>query len=282
MSYGYVTFFILKALVDYVFKTHNHNNSSNKQSYSANFDSTSDIKSVTINIVTGGVITLALRFIKSDEATAWTEIFRALTTALKQHQRVLWVVPGGSNIPTVVKVMAAISNNESAKLAIILSDERFGPPGHENSNLVQLYKAGFNPKKAIVVPVLRSMATLTTTVDLYSKAAQTAFTAADNVIIQLGMGADGHVAGILPSSPAAVETKKWVISYTSEPFTRITLSPFALKQAQQGFIVAFGKVKQPALVNLRDKKLPIKKQPAQLVKKIPKAYIINDQIGVAK
>ncbi|HUD10043.1 MAG TPA: 6-phosphogluconolactonase [Candidatus Saccharimonadales bacterium] len=222
---------------------------------------------------------MAISFINSSADGTHTIIKQALETALVKKQRVLWVITGGSGIKIVVKVMSEISDEASKQLAVLLGDERFGPVNHKDSNLRQLYEAGFDAKHAIVVPVLRPKTNLEETVKRYGEAAETAFTAAGTVIAQLGMGADGHIAGVLPESPATKLSKQWTVGYKAKDFTRLTLTPFALQRANQIYVAAFGKAKRTALSNLRDKQLSIAEQPAQLVKAVEKSYIINDQLG---
>jgi len=51
---------------------------------------------------------------------------------------VLWLVPGGSNIPIAVEAMDMIRKEMSGLslkyLTITLSDERYGSVGHKDSN----------------------------------------------------------------------------------------------------------------------------------------------------
>lgn len=222
---------------------------------------------------------MAIQFLQVTPEQAEAKVLTGLKAALKKYERVLWIITGGSNLAMIAQIMDKISGTESAKLAIMLSDERFGPIGFPDSNLKQLYDAGFKPKRATVVPVLRPGVLLKETTEFYDEAVRTAFAAADFTFAQLGMGPDGHVAGILPGSPATKPTKKWVMSYETPEFTRITLTPFALSRLSEAFLPVFGKAKKTALENLRDKQLTISKQPAQLLKKLPIVAVLNDQIG---
>ena len=223
---------------------------------------------------------MAIKFVKTEDLKQFeSAIAKGLQTALRSHGRVLWIVPGGSNIPVITSIMNKISLADSAKLAIMLSDERFGPVGHPDSNLKQLYDNGFKPKRAMVVPVLRPGVSLEITTSLYADAASVAFSAANYILAFLGMGPDGHTAGILPGSPATKARDAWAISYETPEFTRITLTPFALSHVTEAFVIARGDAKRPALQLLQTKTQPIVKQPAQLLKKLPKVVIFNDQIG---
>jgi 6-phosphogluconolactonase/glucosamine-6-phosphate isomerase/deaminase len=223
---------------------------------------------------------MSVIFVKtSDTKRCETAIAKSLQTALTAYNRVLFIVPGGSNIPIVTRIMQHITASDSVKLAIMLSDERFGDVGHPDSNLQQLYESGFKPKHATIVPVLRQGASLEETGRLYAKVVSVAFNAADTIIAFLGMGADGHIAGILPDSIATKPSKKWVVGYKTPEFTRITMTPFALAHVSKAFVVAAGTPKLQALQSLQKKVQSVAKQPVQLLKQLPEATVFNDQIG---
>jgi 6-phosphogluconolactonase/glucosamine-6-phosphate isomerase/deaminase len=222
---------------------------------------------------------MAITFARVTTKQAEAKLLAGLKDALQKHNRVLWIVGGGSSIPLIATCMKAISAVDSARLAVMLSDERFGPVGHLHSNMQQLFEAGFEPKQATIVPVLRPGVQLDETVAMYGNALETAFSAADYVIAQLGIGPDGHTAGILPGSPATKATKKWTIAYETTEFTRITMTPFALEQVAEVLATVFGKSKKAALTHLRDTSESIATQPAQVLKKIANVTVLNDQLG---
>jgi 6-phosphogluconolactonase/glucosamine-6-phosphate isomerase/deaminase len=201
-----------------------------------------------------------------------------LVQELENGKKVLWLVPGGSNIPLSVDVMRQIPDDLTANLTIYLTDERYGEIDHPDSNARQLREAGFNPKNARHVWVLAKDLNLDETSEQYAMSVSTAFEAADVVIGQMGMGPDGHVCGILPGT-VAVESDKLVVGYVTEQFTRITLTPKALEEhVDAAYVFAFGDNKREALDNLMSKDLPLTEEPAQILKKLPEAYIYNDQI----
>ena len=202
-----------------------------------------------------------------------------LLAALEQYDRVLWIITGGSNIPVETAVMRGIGSADSGKLTIALSDERFGPLHHPESNWQQLIAAGFEAKRARVIPVLRPHMALRETCERYGAAFSEACLSADKVVALLGMGADGHIAGILPNSVALNAGKRWTVAYRTAEYTRITLTPFALSHLSEAVLSAFGASKREQLELLRDRRLAAARQPAQLLKAIPKLTVINDQIG---
>jgi 6-phosphogluconolactonase/glucosamine-6-phosphate isomerase/deaminase len=214
-----------------------------------------------------------------DRQAAVAVLTKRLLKELSTKKRVLWLVSGGSNIAITVAVMNALPPEAQSYLAIMLSDERFGPFGHADSNLQQLHDAGFTPGQATVVPVLTpNDSSLEGTTERYEAAIATAFQNADSIIAQLGIGADGHVAGILPGSPAAM-ARKLVVGYRTEKFARITLTFSALKKVSAAYAFVFGSDKREQLQQLQDTELPLTIQPAQILKQIIESYVYNDQIG---
>lgn len=202
----------------------------------------------------------------------------ALIDALAAGRRVLWFVPGGSNIQAAVMVMSAIPENLSRQLTITLSDERFGPAGHPDSNWQQLTAAGFNFKLADQLPVLSAQTEeLETARSRFETNLESAMAGNDFLIAQLGIGPDGHIAGILPGSPA-VTTNSLVAAYETPTYTRLTTTFKTLRQLNAAYVFAFGAEKAEALQNL-EQDLPLNVQPAQIIKDIAEAYVFNDQRG---
>jgi 6-phosphogluconolactonase/glucosamine-6-phosphate isomerase/deaminase len=202
-----------------------------------------------------------------------------LIEELEAGKKVLWLVSGGSNIPLSVQVMEQIPDKLTAGLTVFLSDERYGEVGHADSNSKQLDDAGFSHKDARVTYVLSRGMSLIETTDQFSLAISAAFEVADIIIGQFGMGADGHILGILPGTPA-VDSEKLVCGYATEDFTRITLTAKAVREnIDVAYVFAFGPSKKEQLLTLTSKELPVSDQPAQLLKELPEAYVYNDQIA---
>lgn len=210
----------------------------------------------------------------------WDKGTKRLTARLRKElaagKRVLWLVCGGSNIAASVAAMAAITEEESEKLAIFLTDERYGDLDHSNSNARQLREAGFHPKQAVFIPMLADALSLNETAERYTQALKAAIEHADVVIAQFGIGADGHIAGILPNSPASKSTA-WVTGYEALPYTRITQTFEALRHIDVAFAMAFGEDKRQALLQLRDKDVTLEQQPSQILKELPEAFVYSDQ-----
>jgi 6-phosphogluconolactonase/glucosamine-6-phosphate isomerase/deaminase len=198
--------------------------------------------------------------------------------ALSTGSRVLWCIPGGSNIPISVQVLNAVRKLSSEEhlllLTVTLTDERYGPVGHADSNWAQLLNAGFSEEGIHTIPVLRGLL-VDETVEVWKAYIENAFAHTDVHIAQFGIGEDGHIAGALPRSPAISESLI-VCAYESSPYTRITLSTSSIARMSVAYVFAFGASKEKTLHNLREKELPLEEQPAQVLKAIPEVHIYSD------
>lgn len=207
------------------------------------------------------------------------DLTERLVRELAAGKRVLWLTSGGSNIPASAQVMDSISADHSRSLSVSLADERYGEPGHQESNWAQLMQAGFSAKQATMLPVLRTGVGFEQTIADYNQLIEKAFTDNDVVIAQLGIGQDGHIAGILPNSPAAGEETALVAGYQDPPLSRLTLTFPALRRMSAAYVFAFGKPKQKALMSLHSQSLTLQQQPAQILNELTEAYMYSDQVG---
>jgi 6-phosphogluconolactonase/glucosamine-6-phosphate isomerase/deaminase len=193
----------------------------------------------------------------------------------------LWLVSGGSNIPISVSVMQALDSDLSANLTVALTDERYGQYNHPESNWTKLKNSGFDPKRAHIIEPLKedTSAGLDSITAYYAAELETALDNVNTAIGQFGMGEDGHIAGILPQSPAARELPGIITSYASEPYTRITITFNGIRRLNCSFLIAMGASKLPQLERLISQDLPLSDQPAQIIKQIEESFVYNDQIG---
>lgn len=221
-----------------------------------------------------------MHFILSPKlSTAVSALQSQLLSELKKDKNVLWIISGGSNTAVTVSVMNGLPANLTARLTIIPVDERYGPVGHKNSNIQQLLDGGFIAGQAKLMSVLQPDLSLQATADAFNLIVQAEFAKAQVIIGQLGIGPDGHIAGILPESPAAGVNDKFVTAYLSDPYQRITMTFQALQKITVDYSLAYGAAKKTALQQLHDSELPLSKQPSQILRKLPEVYIYNDQIG---
>lgn len=216
-------------------------------------------------------------FKKVNSADAVTEyLSTVLTEKLSAGQKVLWLVPGGSAITVVAVVSKKLQGLDLKNLTVTLTDERYGPVGHPDSNWLQLEQAGFSLPGARMVPVLHGHSVAETTTE-FAKHLQEYCQGAAYCLGFFGMGPDGHTAGILPGSPAVTATE-WAASYQVPEFLRVTMTPPAIAALSEAVVYAMGEAKAEPLANLQQE-LPLNEQPAQVLKKVSKLTIFNDQTG---
>jgi 6-phosphogluconolactonase/glucosamine-6-phosphate isomerase/deaminase len=157
-----------------------------------------------------------------------------------------------------------------------LTDERYGPVGHPDANWLQLEQAGFGLQGARLVPVLTGQERSATAAQ-FDQVLATLFAEHDLKIGLFGIGADGHIAGALPGSPA-VGNPNLVADYEAGPFERITITPRAIAQLDEAVVYVMGEAKWPILDQL-DISLPLDEQPAQVLKSLPTVTVYNDYKG---
>ncbi len=199
----------------------------------------------------------------------------SITRQLTLGKRVLWLVPGGSAIAIAVAVSKILKDIDLTNLTVTLTDERFGPTDHQNSNWYQFQQAGFAPR-ANLIPVLGEKDIDYTTRNFAQNLARE-LAMADYKLGFFGMGADGHTAGILPGS-MAVKSSELAANYTAGDFQRITITPATIKMLDEAVLYAVGSSKQKALVDL-GKDLPLNEQPAQILKSVNEFIVYNDYKG---
>lgn len=204
---------------------------------------------------------------------------KRINTELGRFRRVVWLLPGGSNVALSVAAMALVDSRLSSKLVVMQTDERFVSPDSPDANWRQLIRAGLNLKQAQSYPVLTGdSAGLAETARNYDAEIARQFGLADFIIGQFGIGANGHIAGIMPGSSAAF-AKTLAAGYQAEDFVRVTLTFSAISKIDAAYAFAFGPSKHNALEKLRDSSAPPEAVPAAILAAIKDSRIFNDQIS---
>ncbi len=201
-----------------------------------------------------------------------------LCELLNDNKKVLWLICGGSNIATAVKVMDSVQNSISVEniknLKVMQTDERYGPIGHKDSNWQQMSDQGFNFKNIEYISILRNLS-LGQTIEQYSIDIEKAFGEADIIVAELGIGGDGHIGGILPHTSAVLDTAP-VTGYEASPFTRISISFPYFRKIDIAYVFAFGSSKQKAIEDLKNKELSLDDEPCQILKEMKEVYFYSD------
>jgi 6-phosphogluconolactonase/glucosamine-6-phosphate isomerase/deaminase len=198
---------------------------------------------------------------------------------LEQDKKVLWLLSGGSNISISILVFQILKSKYSAiiknNLAVTLTDERYGVVGHPDSNWQQLLEAGFDFSTIKSVPVLFDL-DLDETVKKFNKNYIELINWADITIGQFGLGADGHVAGVLPDT-FGVTSNNTACGYDGGKFTRVTVTLNTIKNINIAFTFAFGEAKKDVIEILKSEKISLTHMPAQILKQVQESYLYTDQ-----
>lgn len=207
-------------------------------------------------------------FIRQTEPAKVAAFISRRLNDISAQEPVLWLVPGGSAAGIASRVSHQLKH--PANVIVSLTDERYGPPSHSDSNWQLLKSQAFRfPPRSHQVLNGKSLSTelksfenfLDENKDLYKTAL-------------LGMGADGHIAGILPGSPA-LSTASWAAGYEGADFTRLSVSRKFITGLDEAFVYAVGAAKRPQ-IKLLGQNVPVSQQPAQLLKQVPRVYFFND------
>ena len=192
-------------------------------------------------------------------------IASCLRAALERGQKVLWLVCGGSNIAVAAAVCPLLDGLDLSRLSVTLTDERYGPIGHRDSNWQQLQDAGFRLPGARLVPVLVDGLSLADTTSQFATSLEQLTDGSDTVIGLFGLGTDGHTAGMRPGSPA-VGSPLGAIGYATEQFTRITMGPCMFERLDLVYLGFEGTAKLEQIARLGQDLSPTE-QPLQYLKR---------------
>jgi 6-phosphogluconolactonase/glucosamine-6-phosphate isomerase/deaminase len=200
-------------------------------------------------------------------------IARSILNELGQGKNVLFFVTGGSSIAVCVKVSEILREHPHQNLTVMLTDERYGPVGHNDSNWYKLIETGFSLLDAKLTPILTGEDHMTTT-KKFAEALSQELKNADYKIGLFGVGADGHTAGILPET-VAVNSQDFACGYNTDTFSRITMTPVAIEKLDEAVAWIQGEAKWQVLDGLKNE-ISLMKQPAQILKTIPLLIIFTD------
>ena len=209
---------------------------------------------------------------KIDDAANF--IVNSILNQLKLNKHVLFFVTGGSSVSVGSKVAELLAREKLDNLTIMLTDERYGPLNHKDSNWYRLTQKGFSLPGAVSIPILIGE-DIDITTEKFNRVLEKEFEKAEYKIGSFGIGPDGHTAGILPSS-VAVESKDLACHYNTPTFSRITITPITIQKFDEVVAWVQGKAKWGVMEDLEKKDIEIIKQPAQILKKIPLLTIFTD------
>ncbi|HIA91652.1 TPA: hypothetical protein EYO12_00865 [Candidatus Saccharibacteria bacterium] len=165
-------------------------------------------------------------------------IANELRMFIEDNENPMWLLSGGSNIPIQIQVSKQLSDQQKKKLTVALVDERFG----EGSSFEQLKKSGFDFGTYGEVYNINSTAgDLEAAANEFDKYITDA--AANRTwFVQLGFGANGHVAGNVPETEVhdVVYDSKNIRAFVADDFKRITLKEDFINKSTKIVLFASG------------------------------------------
>lgn len=237
-----------------------------------------------------------MHFIQTDSIDIVRDaIVEPIAGRLRNGKPALLLVSGGSTAGIAVAAIDALRNLSAAHgfdlrglLSVSLIDERFGPVGHAHSNWRQLLDGGLPVESVRAVPVLaeargddEAFASAVARFGEFLEDAAARRTRGELLIVGLlGIGADGHTAGILPASPACAidgDGAALATGYHAEPHTRITITPAFFQYLDEAVAYASGAQKWQELSRLSEAH-PVCEQPAQLLKRARESLVFSDRV----
>ncbi len=123
------------------------------------------------------------------------------------HGNSVLLLSGGSNAIMYATALEHLDDIDCTGVTVGLVDERYGPPGHDDSNALALREAGvidfFIDAGADFMPMLLDRKSLQDTAAAVAEFYEDALKEADAILYSVGIGGDGHTAGWLPRAKRA-------------------------------------------------------------------------------
>ena len=194
---------------------------------------------------------------------------------LQDGKQVLWLLSGGSGVQVCVAASKLLQDENLTNLYVTISDERYGPVGHANENMKQLFDAGLSLPGATIYRPLTD-ASIADTTRQYDNWLTRTLTKVDYTIVLLGIGEDGHTLGIKPHSPA-VSDDSIVCYFEGEDYQRITTTTSFFSHVDEAVVQAYGEAKRPVVNKLlHTSNHSLEGFPATLIQNIPKTTLFTD------
>lgn len=219
-----------------------------------------------------------MRFLTIPQGAAEAEVSLAIKTLLTNSSSVLWLVSGGSCIEPQCRIIQSLDDHEIATLRVMLVDERYGASGHPESNYAMLLAAGFKRKQLKFEDILANNRPFDETLGYFAGRLQENMASCGAVIATLGIGSDGHTAGILPMSPAASNQQSVAVGYDGHDFRRITVGLSTLTSLDAAYVFAYGGGKHQIVSKLLQQGTSVEQMPSQVLYESKSVTVYNDSI----
>lgn len=232
-----------------------------------------------------------------------------ITGAINHKKRVLIFLSGGSSVNLYTKLAGWITSKKDIgeNIAFAQVDERFQPrdqvsgirfqgSGGKNNNNINADTIGESglwricDSQKIPCYLISQLGTLKESANKYNKIISKLFDSFDYKIAVLGIGEDGHTAGLLPGYEKDWNTDRYVVGYNlgqnnaralfcQHKFRqRITVTPKLLEKLDYALIIVRGERKRNAIETLlkKDDHSDLNRNPATVIQNIKEAELLTD------
>jgi len=220
-------------------------------------------------------------------AAAAEAIFEALKGFPKDERLTIGLCGGRS----VVGLLSAIQLESKLqprelfdRIEFFMVDERIVPLDDPNSNFGGLRNLLFDRligegllRADQLHPFEATPETASTQCKKYTQELQT-YGGQFSVVV-LGMGEDGHIAGLFPEHRVLDEQSEKFVSFfdsPKSPAARMTATPALVLNSRLGVLLALGDSKRDAWNNFRSKGVSVERCPARIVLRLPRTLVITD------
>lgn len=188
----------------------------------------------------------------------------------------LLLLSGGSSVAVADKALDKLKPKHRKYITIAQIDERYGKPGHKDSNWNAIDDAaGDLNEYAGVANILQGSGSIEEDSAYYD--ARLNDLLKDNIIKVglFGVGSDGHIAGMLPGEESEFlkyTDGRMVVDFEGSDFPRITTTSSLMHYLDEAIVFAAGPSKKKAIMDLK-KSIEPHIHPAQLLKDASEAWV---------
>jgi 6-phosphogluconolactonase/glucosamine-6-phosphate isomerase/deaminase len=242
-----------------------------------------------------------LRVIQTEGEKAGSDMAAEYLYEIADKQTVLFL--SGGNTPANLYCRLAKEANLNIGAAAMV-DERYGEAGHDKSNEAMIGRSGlteyFQSNNIPFYAILEKEQDIARSASNYDRRVRSLLLQYAKAVAILGIGEDGHLAGIAPNRPDftdplfSAERADLLVDYFVDPKEmsaegvskapfgfgeRITMTMRGLSKMDRLIVLAFGEKKKAALSSLFENG-PIEQVPARFIKNgfvAGKTILITDQ-----
>ena len=167
-----------------------------------------------------------------------------------------------------------LKNHDLSRLYVTFSDERYGNPGHADENYQILINDGLDLPGASIYRPLQGL-TEEEAVNSMTDWLEDVGSKVDFKFAVMGIGADGHTAGVKPFSPAVLSSGS-VELYKADDFDRLTVTLNYIKLLDEAVVQAYGQSKHEVVARLLNNDGEVESFPVLAIHEISEVTLYSD------